>query len=877
MFRFLKNLPFFRKKPKEQPDPDSSIEEKWDADFSKPARTRFDIKAEISHDAYLRNNALCLGLRKSNCLAWIEDPMYRYGDQIVKSSITLKAQGGYGAAGFLFRMMDELTHYSVLISSKGYFRVDVLRNSVPMTLIGWTEVPPPLSPPEIPGDEYTADITVIAYGAHITLLLNDQWAAALNDGTISRGRVCFAAASYESPPVSGGYVFEAALSNFSIDSRIQEVAALYERWNDAADIDSGARIRLAETFIAMSQPAAALVQIRKSWEIPGCGTPTDPTNVGEGSPPEKSQKELLLAGRAAFQLNLLNEAEGYINEAAAMGLATPEGRAAGEEKAKLLYVLKRSDELLSCGEEASSLENSAILAALLGHVRLETGAYEPAAAAYDRAFEMDSGNGLHAKNAANAYELLAKKEEALDRYLKAGRAFLAADNYGDLGALIPKLHSLGANDWEAHALAGKWAYGIENWDMAAKEFSNAESLRKKPTGSRVPDNPPPPDPALLFLQGLLLVREGKRKKALSLMEEAAQLAPDYALFRFRLAENRFLLSGNPKDAKLKSDLEAALALDSDNGWLRNLAAQIALAQGNLDAAGEHLEKAAALLGELPDIRVNRAELYYLRGSADKALETLSTEKADDPEGMMANCGGNILVRAGRYEDADEYYRKALRASPENTKFLCNRASCLIEMGLYGEADSLAVQAYSLDPSPDVLELISYIAVKKGEYQRAEAACKDALEKNEYHQPSLFSLGWIYANAGRWDEVQTILSKLDELELEDDAVSRREELRAKYENAVTRIVSCAGCGRQWRFPREMPAVKTIRLYAMPPDEFPAGTCPECGDSYCIGCGKKSLDADGRFLCPACGKTLKLTYDGLKKIIYDWAENNAEQKS
>jgi tetratricopeptide (TPR) repeat protein len=361
------------------------------------------------------------------------------------------------------------------------------------------------------------------------------------------------------------------------------------------------------------------------------------------------------------------------------------------------------------------------------------------------------------------------------------------------------------------------------------------------------------------------------------MDEAVRLAPDYALFRFRLAESRFLLSGNPKDAKLKADLEAALALDGDNGWLRNLAAQVALAQGNLDAAAEHLEKAAALLGELSAIRVNRAELCYRRGSADKALEVLSTGRADDPDGMMANCGGNILVRAGRYEDADEYYRKALLVSPENIEFLCNRASCLIEMGLYGEADSLAVQAYSLDPSPAVLELISYIAVKKGEYQRAEAACKEALEKDDSHQPSLFSLGWIYANTGRWDEVQTILSKLDEMELEDDAVSRRNELQAKYEDAVMRIISCAGCGRQWRFPKEMPAVKPIRLFAMPPDEFPAGACPECGESYCIGCGKKHLDADGRFLCPNCGKSLKLIHDGLKKIIYDWAENNAEQKS
>jgi transposase-like protein len=57
--------------------------------------------------------------------------------------------------------------------------------------------------------------------------------------------------------------------------------------------------------------------------------------------------------------------------------------------------------------------------------------------------------------------------------------------------------------------------------------------------------------------------------------------------------------------------------------------------------------------------------------------------------------------------------------------------------------------------------------------------------------------------------------------------------------------------------------------MPPDEFPAGACPECGKTYCIGCAKEHVDENGRFMCPECQKNLKLSDDGLKKIIYDWA--------
>jgi tetratricopeptide (TPR) repeat protein len=336
-----------------------------------------------------------------------------------------------------------------------------------------------------------------------------------------------------------------------------------------------------------------------------------------------------------------------------------------------------------------------------------------------------------------------------------------------------------------------------------------------------------------------------------------------------LAENRFLLKNDPDDPKLAADMEAALALAPEDGWIHNLAAQIALTRGDTDEAAGHLEKAAVSLGDVPAIRVNRAVLHYLRGSPDKALSVLDSQKDEDPEGLMANCGGNLLVRAGRYEEADEYYRKALSIAPDNTEYLCNRASCLIEEGLYGEADELLSQAHSIAPSPEILELIAYVATKKGEYQRAEAAFTAALEMDPHHLASLLSLGWIYASSGRWEETKEMVRRLDEMDLPGDAAVRRDELRVRYEDALTRLISCASCKRRWRVPRDPAPAPPIRLFAIPPDDFPAGTCPTCGKTYCIGCAKQKLDPEGRFLCPACGKSLKLMNEGLKKIIYDWA--------
>ncbi|MDR2631519.1 MAG: tetratricopeptide repeat protein [Spirochaetaceae bacterium] len=873
MLGFLKKLFRFHRPRQAKPDADALIEEKWDADFSKPGQVRFDIKAENSHDAYIDRKALVLGLKKNNCIAWIPDPLYRYGDQVLEARIGLEPLGGYAAAGLMFRIIDEGTFYLALFSSKGYFRLDVVRNNTPLTLVGWTELP---GEAETPGEEQrteseppsgtvagqqsgTVALTIIAYGDHLLLLVNGRWAAELRDTTIPAGRIGFCIASYGGERITQGsppaYTARASLESLSVESRIEEVSARYEAWANSPDIDPRSRFRLAETFTAMDQPKAALAQLQKAWE----------------SGAKREAPELLLAGRLALALEQTGEAEAYINACLEAGSDTPAGREAEAparvEKAKLLYMMGRFEELLEYGEEALKIlphdgERPALWT-FLGHVYTQFARYEEAARCYDLSFEGDKENGLPAKNAANAYELAGRPAEALDRYLKAGRVFLAQGNYEDLGSLVPKLLSLGKEHWEARGLLGKWAFGIEDWAMAEKEFSRAETLRKKAPSPR-----PPEDPALVFLRGLLLLREGKRVKALPLLKKAAALEPDYALFRFRLAETRFLIQGNPRDTQLLADLEAALTLAPEDGWVRNLAAQVALSRGDLDEAAEHLEKAAQSLGEVPAIRVNRGVMYYLRGSLKEALEALSAGKDEDPEGVMANCGGNLLCRSGRYEEADEYYQRALARSPGNSEYLGNRASCLIELGAYGEADAILTQVPD-PPPPEILDLIAFVAVKKGEYPRAEAASRAALEADPHYIPSLLSLGWIYRTQSRWDELREIMVLLDKEVLDGEYATRREELARQLEEGVTRLIGCASCGLTWRVPRVPESAPPIRLFAMPPDELPAGTCPECGLTYCIGCAKEHLDPDNRFRCPRCGKTLKLIDEGLKRLIYDWA--------
>jgi tetratricopeptide (TPR) repeat protein len=902
MLGFLKRL-FYSMRKKKGPASagGESTGELWNADFSKPNRIRFDIKSESSYHAYGYRHGLALGLKKTNCLAWIDAPDYRYRDQVIKARFRLDSMGGYAAAGILFRMVEEGTYYLALVSGKSFFRLDVVRNNMPLPLIGWTELPP-LPGAAVPKGEGAAgpetqavsaenpvSLEIVAYGSHLILAINGAWAAELSDTSIPSGCFGFALASYEAAPlVKGGsgpeYAAQAFLEAFSVESRIPEVTARYTYWKEQAPRTAESRFRLAETFAAMGETAAALRQLKKSWEEQPAGEPEQAADQGpdqdgpprpdetERPPRRGNQRELLLAARLALRLARYDEAEEYAAACLALDRDSPEGREAITEGAKILYGAEKFTALRDYAAEAiAGRDTDPVLHTLLGHAHWNLAEYEKAAAAYDRAFELDRENGLLAKNAANVYEVLGRREEALDRYLAGGRAFLGQDNYADLGVVVPKILSLGADNHEAHALAGKWAYGIEDWAAAEAEFIRAEELRN----ARKPR--PPKDPAVSYLRGLLLIRGGRRREAFPFLEEAARFAPDFGLFQFRLAENRYLLSGNADDPRLSMDLAAALRLMPDDGWVHNLAAQIYLAKGDLEKSAEHLKKAAAVLGEVPAIRVNRAVLAYLRGSLDEALGLLEADRAEDPEGLLANCAGNLLVRSGDYERADVYYRQALAIAPGNLEYLANRASCLIKLEYYGQADELLAQAHSKAPSPEILELISHVASKKGEFARAESASQAALDMDPCHVPSLLSLGWFYCSVARWDDARQMIRRLEALEPDKETARRLGELQQRLLEGTTRLIACASCDRNWRVPRDSPPSPPLRLYAMPPDDFPAGTCPSCGGTWCIGCAKEHLDESGRFLCPDCGKSLKLINEGLKQIVADWAASTIPKQT
>ena len=483
MLAFSKRLIYTLSNKIRQKETDGFREEKLIFDFAKSKKSPFDIKSETAYNAYLSDGSFTLGLKKSNCIAWVDMPEHDYEDQIIEAKIRLECLGGYAAAGINFRIADEESYYMALVSSKGFFRLDIVNNNTPKTLIAWTDIP------EFNGKNI--NMQIVAYGYNMVFLVNGKWLGEVNDDTIVYGRPGFAIASYEtSDNETNEYVCKAYLDYFVIDSRLKIVEREYEKWTDDSNINAEGRLRFSETLAAMDEPVKALEQITKAWK-----RRDDVIRTVSATAAIRTKKELLFASRLSFRLGRFDEAEEYLDSILDQWADTSEGRIAHVEKIKVLNELGKYKELRQFVVKNSKKINKDLnFYLIMGKCCSELKKYKEAADAWNNACKTDS---VYALNAAKAYELAGNKEEALLFYIEAGKYYLNNDRIPELASVMPKLSLLGERNWEARSLAGKWAYSIEDYDRCKKEFEIADKLRcaLKPR--------PKADPALYYLWGMV--------------------------------------------------------------------------------------------------------------------------------------------------------------------------------------------------------------------------------------------------------------------------------------------------------------------------------------------------------------------------------------
>lgn len=787
------------------------------------------------------------------------DPIYRYRDFVLEGELSLDAQNGYSAAGFLFRYTNEENYYYFLVSSRGYFRFDLLFNRNPIPLIGWT----PLGLAVERGGEGvlppTLFLRVIANGDHFAFCVDDLCVAEIDDDRLDAGRIAFGGQNYEEQEHA---VFH--LHRILVDSRALAVQTHYTRWTEELPPPAEERIALARSLFAMGAFPATIVQLRKALK--------------ERHP---TADELFLLAECQVNLQMYEPALENIEKSLAL---VPDRAEAVQEKANLLYLLDRFLELRDYLDPRMESVESSTLWNLYGHAEFALGNWERAAAAYGRAAQAEPEMPIYAFNEAHALERQGRNTEAVSRYLAAARLFLRQEAYDDLDNTLVKVGRLDANAAAARELKAKLAFHYGEYAQAQTLFQGLIDEGYRESGT-------------LYLLGLILAQAGKRAEANSLLAEAAETEPTYPLFWFRLAENRHLLGLDPQPA-----LGKALELAGEDVWILNLAGQVALEGGRPDEAVRYLAKAHSLAPAEIDIGINLAEARFQAGEVKEAFATLDL-LGDDA--MVYNQRGNFHARMGHPGAAVTVYEKALARKRDDPVIMENLAAACLECDLVSRSEELLARVMEIAPTVSVLNRIGNLARLKGEYPRAEVSYRQAIELEPENLELRLNLAELYLDRLKYVDArrlaQEVLARRElprapgpasdapaasapgeaessaaPVPAASDATSPVMLRAARLLERIRRMsevrFSCATCGREWWAPQHVEEYGVLRLQGEPPGDSPAGQCPSCGSIYCVSCAKERV-RDNRFVCPKCDENLKLTDDHLKYLVLQSLEGIA----
>ncbi len=800
-----------------KPAPGSLIHEKWESGFRSGKNRRIEEAEEEHFSARSERGAFLLELRRRHLFAWALNESYRYRNFVADMEISLDAENGHSAVGAVFRYVNEENYYYALVSNSGRFRLDVVFNGNPMTLIPWLEIP-------LEEEHFT--LRIIAHNDNLSFYLDQEWIAEIDDETVDSGYLGFAAQNYGEQDVA-----RARLHRIALDSRPVEVEVYYYRWTRFIRPKPERRIALARRLFGFEQYTVALIQLRRAF-----------------ADKEPGAEDRFFTAECYISLHMYENA---LTEVEKVLELNPRHREARLEKANLFYLENRfldAKEYLSLIIE--DFPDNAVLHNLFGNVEFALGNWEEAAEQYTKALELEPEMPIFALNAARALDNAERNDRAAKLFINAARLFFRQEGFDDLLPIFARLEELDPNNPELRALKGKTAF--QNGDFLTARRYFEELIERREAQSDV-----------YFLRGILQSGEGDWNAAVSSLQKAVEREPEEALYRMKLAEALYYAGEDPQE-----ELAKARELDPDNGWIHNLDGLIAFEEGSSEKAESLFRKAWDQLPGEEEVILNYSQLLYQSRGLEEALRVFPED--DEISAALANQRGNLLAIEGRYEEAREWYRKALDEEPRNPVFLENIAALLFEMEQINEAEDYLRKQLEIQPSSRGYALMGRITSEKGELRRAEQAYREAIRSDADAVWVRLELAELLYRFGRWKEAieqaEAAYGSEADGKAREFVAQVREEYEVRYE--------CAQCGREWWVPKDIPEQSRVRIHGEPSGESPAGRCASCARVYCVACAIEHMQ-NSRFVCAHCGERLKLNDDGLKYLAVRYAESEGRE--
>ena len=859
MLKIFKKF-FTKKEESQETDFTASVFELWSTDFSKDDNKRF---LEESGDGYKTffDKGYNLELYRKELFAWSTNPQYQYKNLCIETVLDFSKinilvpetqseinfqkgenssniqSAGFCAFGIMFRCVNDSNFYMLLISDKGQCRFDVVFNGTQMPLLGWTKIP------ENKNKKQSKDLVplqIIANGTSFSIIINNQYVTTIQDDTIqSEGYISFAGQNWtEHEKVC------CTLPYFVIESRQVQTDASSQQWNIENFIDENHHIEIAKSLSAVGRNIPALIELKKI-------------------PEEKTNEEItLLKARLNMALQLYPEA---ISEIKSQLEKNPENINLIQELASCYYLSSQYDEFDSFFETIlEKAENSDLLCSLKAHVCTLQNNFEQALVWYEKAFSIKSEEGTHLLNIASTLKMQNKNKESVEKLLQACQLFLDKKNYQsfvDTTFELEKEKLSASQKMELHSLKGKF-YWHQNQIEKAKE--ELEFYISSKSGKKT-------DHQAIFMLALIYKDENDLENALELCEKSISLSEEESLY-FRTKAEILLDLGKTEQAK--SVFEKATELNENDGWAWYYLAKINLTLGDIKTAKSNICSAATFLSEELAVLNLYTIILKTENRLEEALRLIESNakhsgKGSDYRKDAYHLIANFLKEDNQFERAESYYEKSLELSPRDELLITDFADLCVKTEKISQAENLLARLFMTEPSPKASRIMACIATKKGDYYRAELALRQGIENSTQENEDFILLKIDLANLYLLTN-KTFLSQEIAKELKPFSENPLvQEFIETLNEKTMRKLSCCKCNINWFVPKNLSDGAKLTLKAMPPDNLPAGICPECGKIFCIGCAKEKLQDDGRFVCLDCGVNLKLQDSGIVYLLNQWS--------
>ncbi len=390
-----------------------------------------------------------------------------------------------------------------------------------------------------------------------------------------------------------------------------------------------------------------------------------------------------------------------------------------------------------------------------GDLLRQLGKPDQAIAEFQTALKLSPSDPLVYDSLANAYAVVEQNEEAqaarrqsvalreqaarsgeqpLDTRLALGDAYLNVGDYGRALAEYQAAEKLAPKDTRVYRGLANAYYWQKNWADSERQYQRWLDAA-------------PNDANAHLLYGLLLIEQKRTTTAADQIQQAAKLSPCSADAHLLLATMYY---DQNDETQAITELKAATAIDPQNPDALYILGTLQYMQKDYPASAQALQAVLAIRSNFPEAHFALHSVYMEQAQYAQALQEIQAASTLKPNDAFYQASlAFAYEKVERWNDAIAAYQKslALKDDPEIRLFF---GQLYVRRGQYDAANEQYQKGLALDPNHPMLNAaLGALAAQQGKLDVAAAALQKALAREDDASTHAL-LASVYAQQGKSD-------------------------------------------------------------------------------------------------------------------------------